>query len=258
MDVTKEELLQGLNSQQAKAVVSLTGSNLVIAGAGSGKTAVLTRRLAYLIANGVDPGKILCLTFTNKAAGEMNSRVRNLLNKVGINIPMLKPWQEDYEKSPLICTFHSLGVRFLREFGQKIGLGEQFNILDTSDQQTLIKKILKDQNIDSKQYNPRLFTYFISQCKQELLMSQESKKLTKEFLPIFHQVYKIYEESLRKNNNVDFDDLLLLTYIILKDFEEVRDVVQARWYHLMVDEFQDTNTAQTEIVKLIMPAEKIV
>jgi len=257
MSVLGEKLLDGLNEKQYQAVKSLEGSNLVIAGAGSGKTAVLTRRVAYLISQGVKPGKILCLTFTNKAAGEMNERVKNLLVAAGINLPVLKPWQEDYDNNPLICTFHSLGVRILREFGDKVGLPGQFNILDMDDQKKIIRGILKELNIDAKQNPPKLFTYFISQCKQELLTAGRSGDMSKEFLPVYHQVYAKYEAKLKENHTVDFDDLLLLPYIILNNNQDIREKIQERWYHLMIDEFQDTNTAQMEIVKLIQPPELV-
>lgn len=249
------KLLDRLNDNQSEAVQSLAGANLVIAGAGSGKTAVLIRRVAYLIAEGVVPGNILCLTFTNKAAGEMNKRVRDLLNEVGIDMPFVAPWQNDYVRAPLLCTFHSLGVRVLREFGSKIDLKEEFNILDTDDQKKIVKEILKELNIDQKRVAPKLVLYFISQCKQELLIPEESKKLTKEFPKEFHTIYKIYQEKLNSSHVVDFDDLIMRTFLVIRDNEDVRSVLQDRWKHVMVDEFQDTNQAQFELIKLLSPPE---
>lgn len=254
---TQKQILAGLNENQKEAVESTEGANLVIAGAGSGKTAVLTRRVAYLISDGVKPGKILCLTFTNKAAGEMVQRVRQILQKNDIFLPPLAPWEEDYENNPLICTFHSLGVRLLREFGDKIDLEKEFSILDMDDQKRIIKRIMKELNIDPKVHNPRMFSYFISQCKQELLTASESKKLDKEFLPIFHKFYQKYEDFLRENQSVDFDDLLLLPYILLRDNQDVLETLQERWYHVMIDEFQDTNQAQFDLVQLLVPKESL-
>ncbi|MEM1311909.1 MAG: UvrD-helicase domain-containing protein [Patescibacteria group bacterium] len=249
------ELLQKLNDRQKEAVQSTTNATLVIAGAGSGKTAVLTRRVAYLIANGITPGNILCLTFTNKAAGEMNKRVRSILDDIGVDLPFIPLWREDYLQNPLLCTFHSLGVRLLREFGDKIDLKKEFTILDSDDQKKIIRQILKEMNVSEKTLQPSLASYFISQCKQQLLSSDQSRKVDKEFLPVFHQVYQKYEARLKTNHNVDFDDLLLLPYQILRDNQDVLEVLRSRWTHIMIDEFQDTNQAQFEITKLLCPVD---
>jgi DNA helicase-2/ATP-dependent DNA helicase PcrA len=250
-------ILQGLNQKQIEAISQVTGSTLVIAGAGSGKTSVLTRRVATLISQDVTPGQILCLTFTNKAAREMNTRVQKILTKSNIHLPHTPPWSQDYTTNPLLCTFHSLGVRVLREFGNYIQLSQTFNILDMDDQKKIIREILKELDVDQKNLNPGLASYFISQCKQELLTAQNSRQISKEFLPIFHQIYKKYETKLRDNQSVDFDDLILLPYILLRDHEEPRDTLQNRWKHIMIDEFQDTNPAQFELVKLLSPIQKI-
>jgi DNA helicase II / ATP-dependent DNA helicase PcrA len=255
---TQYKILDNLNDRQKEAVLSTTGSNLVIAGAGSGKTAVLTRRVAYLISQGVTPGQILCLTFTNKAAAEMNKRVRSLLLSVGIDLPQVAPWQQNYLLNPLLCTFHSLGVRILREFGDKIDLKKEFSILDSDDQKKIVRRILKDLNVSEKNLQPSLAVYFISQCKQESLIASESRKLTKEFLPIFHQIYAKYEAELKASQVVDFDDLILLPYQILSQHQDVRQALRDRWSHVMVDEFQDTNPAQFEFIKLLMPVESLV
>jgi DNA helicase II / ATP-dependent DNA helicase PcrA len=252
-----EILLENLNDRQTKAVQSITGSTLVIAGAGSGKTAVLARRVAYLIVKGEVPGRILCLTFTNKAAGEMNHRVSNLLESAGIYLPNIPVWQIDHIQKPLICTFHSLGVRLLREFGERVGLKKEFNILDTEDQKKILRSIMQELNIDTKKMQPSNAIYFISQCKQELLTAQNSRKISKEFLPIFHQIYSKYEEVLNTNNTVDFDDLILKPYLILNFNEDIRLAIQNRWWQLLVDEFQDTNRSQFELIKLICPKERL-
>jgi DNA helicase II / ATP-dependent DNA helicase PcrA len=247
------ELLAKLNDRQKEAVQSVTDATLVIAGAGSGKTAVLTRRVAYLIAGGNTPGNILCLTFTNKAAGEMNKRVRQILEDIGVELPFIPLWREDYLQNPLLCTFHSLGVRLLREFGDRIELKKEFTILDSDDQKKIIREILKELNLNEKTLQPSLAVYFISQCKQQLLTAAESRRINKEFLPVFHQVYKKYEDRLKANQNVDFDDLLLLPYQIMQQNADVLEVLRDRWHHIMIDEFQDTNQAQFEIAKLLCP-----
>jgi DNA helicase II / ATP-dependent DNA helicase PcrA len=250
-----DKILDNLNENQRKAVLSVSGANLVIAGAGSGKTAVLTKRVAYLIREGVIPGRILCLTFTNKAAGEMNVRVKKLLTEVGIDLPQIAPWKADYIQNPLLCTFHSLGVRVLREYGNLLELKKEFTILDTDDQKKIIRNILKELNVDPKNLQPSLALYFISQCKQNGLLPDSSRKLKLDYLPIFHQIYAKYQAHLKLNHTVDFDDLILYTYILLRDYLVVREELQNRWWHIMVDEFQDTNQPQFEIIKLLSPAE---
>ncbi len=251
------KLLEGLNQKQAEAVQQTSGATLVIAGAGSGKTTVLTRRVAYLIAQGVLPGKILCLTFTNKAAEEMNQRVRKLLAENGINLPYIPTWREDYINSPLLCTFHSLGVRLLREFGDRIDLKKDFTILDSDDQKRVAKEIIKEMNLDTKTYQPSPFLYFVSQCKQELLTSDRSSQIGRDFMPIFHQFYRRYEQKLRSSHAVDFDDLLLLPYLLISQNSDVHEILLDRWHHIMVDEFQDTNEAQFALVKLLCPKDKL-
>jgi DNA helicase II / ATP-dependent DNA helicase PcrA len=252
-----EVILENLNPNQSQAVQSINGSTLVIAGAGSGKTAVLTRRVAFLIAKGEIPGRILCLTFTNKAAGEMNHRVAKLLTEVGYSLPSTPPWQIDHIQKPLICTFHALGVRLLREFGDTIGLKKEFNILDSEDQKKILRGIFSELNIDIKKMNPSNAIYFISACKQELLLSKDSRKLSKEFLPIFHQIYKQYEQTLKNNQTVDFDDLIMQSYLILKDNPDILAQLRQRWWHVLVDEFQDTNQSQFELIKLLCPADAL-
>ena len=248
-----DKILENLNSNQKKAVQSITNSTLVIAGAGSGKTAVLARRVAYLIANGEIPGRILCLTFTNKAAGEMNKRVDKLLEEVGYFLPNIPVWQVDHLQKPLICTFHSLGVRILREFGGEIGLKKEFNIMDSDDQKKIVRRIQTELNIDTKKMNPNSVLYFISQCKQELLTAENSSKIKKDFLPAFHQIYKKYQQINSDNQNVDFDDLILQSYLIIKNNTNIREILQQRWWHILVDEFQDTNQSQFELIKQICP-----
>lgn len=253
-DPTITKILTGLNSRQEEAAIALSGETLVIAGAGSGKTAVLTRRCAMLIVNGAIPGSILSLTFTNKAASEMNQRMRKLLEDIGIFLPFVPSWRQDYVSAPLFCTFHSLGVRLLREFGEIIGLKSDFTILDSDDQSKIVKEILKEMNIDTKTLQPSLAGYFISQCKQESLMAKDSSKLGKEFIPVFHLIYAKYETRLKNLQVVDFDDLILLPSQILKTSPEALTTCQNRWQHIQIDEFQDTNPAQFALVELLYPS----
>lgn len=252
-----DSILHNLNQQQLEAVQSITGSTLVIAGAGSGKTSVLARRVAFLIAQGEIPGRILCLTFTNKAAGEMNLRVNKLLSNSGFELPNIPSWQIEYTLKPMICTFHSLGVRLLREFGQRVDIKKEFSILDTEEQKKIIKKIMNQLNIDLKKMNPSSILYFISQCKQELLLPSDSRKLSKEYLPVFHQIYREYSQVCNQNHRVDFDDLILQSYIVLRDNPDVTEILRQRWWHVLVDEFQDTNQSQFELIKLIAPAQNL-
>lgn len=249
----QQEIIKGLNEMQTSAVTSTSGETLVIAGAGSGKTAVLTRRCAYLIAMGAVPGSILSLTFTNKAAAEMRGRMGKLLISMGINLPPTPPWSNDYVSNPLFCTFHSLGVRLLREFGEKIDIKNTFNILDPDDLTKMLRGIIKELNIDTKTLTPNFASHFISACKQELLTPEFSSKLEKEYLPAFHTIYKKYWEACRQNNVIDFDDLIFLPYLIIRDHQDAREICQRRWKHIQIDEFQDTNTAQFELIYLIYP-----
>lgn len=257
LETTENPILSGLNPKQLKAVKSLSGCSLVIAGAGSGKTAVLTRRIAYLIENQIKPGSILSLTFTNKAAKEMNLRLTKLLQDINRPLEAVPVWKNNYTTAPFLATFHSLGIRLLREFGHYLNLKSGFSVLDSEDQKKLIRRILKELNVDQKNLHPSLASYFIGLCKQELLTSSESRKVSKEFLPIFHTIYAKYEEINKKNQSVDFDDLILLSFKLLSEFKEVREAIVKRWDHILVDEFQDTNPAQFELIKLIIPPESI-
>jgi DNA helicase II / ATP-dependent DNA helicase PcrA len=250
-------ILEGLNDNQTQAVNMLTGATLVIAGAGSGKTAVLTRRVANLIVHRVPGGQILCLTFTNKAAKEMNHRVQNLLNKEGIRIPPVRVWEYDYSVSPLLCTFHALGVRLLKEYGEKIGIKPEFTVIDEDDRKKIIKELIKDNNLDPKKVQVSFVGYFFSQCKQELLGPEESKTKFSEYPPFMHKLYSQYELKLKNNNNVDFDDLIYKTYLVLSGNVDVQNELHARWSHIMVDEYQDTNHAQFKILELLSPDQLI-
>ncbi len=252
-----EKIFKNLNPKQIEAVSQTNGAALVIAGAGSGKTTVLTHRVAYLISQGVLPGKILCVTFTNKAAKEMYQRVHSFLQQLGFSLPEVLPWQTDYTNVPLLCTFHSLGARLLREFGGCVGLQKNFTILDEEDQKKLAKQLFHEMNLDPKIYSVNLFLNFVSRCKQELLTVKQSKLLSKDYLPKFHDFYKIYNDTLRASNAVDFEDLLFLPYLIISQNSEVQKILLDRWHHVMVDEFQDINQAQFALIKLLSPSERL-
>jgi DNA helicase II / ATP-dependent DNA helicase PcrA len=251
------KIIANLNNNQIEAVNRLEGATLVIAGAGSGKTAVLTRRVANLITNGQKPGSILCLTFTNKAAGEMNSRLNDLLLSVNIKIPILRIWQFDYTLAPLLCTFHSLGVRLLREFSEKAGLKNEFTIIDEDDRKKIIKELLKLNDLDIKKVPVQLVGYFFSLCKQELILPSQSRGHFDNYPEYFHRLYSQYTSKLQQNSSVDFDDLIFKTYFLLNDNQDVRTELQERWQHIMVDEYQDTNLAQFKLIQLLSPKENI-
>jgi DNA helicase II / ATP-dependent DNA helicase PcrA len=250
-------ILEGLNKNQIEAVNTLSGATLVIAGAGSGKTAVLTRRVANLILNQVSGGEILCLTFTNKAAKEMNFRVQNLLQHSGFRIPPIRVWEYDYTKSPLLCTFHSLGVRLLKEFGEGIGLKPEFTVIDEDDRKKIIKELIKDNNLDPKKVQVSFVGYFFSQCKQELVTYDISSSEFPDYPPFMHKLYSQYEQKLKNNNSVDFDDLIFKTYLMLEKNPQVVEIINNRWTHIMVDEYQDTNQAQFKLVELLAPSKLI-
>jgi DNA helicase II / ATP-dependent DNA helicase PcrA len=241
-----------MNDQQQQAIESLEGETLVIAGAGSGKTSVLTKRVANLIQHGVEPSSILCVTFTNKAAAEMRSRVYTELRNLNIEVPQVPSWSEEYLLyNPLVCTFHSLGVKILREFGDRISLKKNFTILDSDDQEKIIKNIISKQNLDPKQYPVRPLISFISSCKQELLSPSKSRRLEKEYPEVVHRIYSEYQQALSNNDSVDFDDLIFRTHELISNNVEIRTILHNRWKHIMVDEFQDTNQAQYSLIQLM-------
>ena len=231
--------LDSLNKQQLEAVLYNEGPLLVLAGAGSGKTRVLTTKIAYLINElNVDPYNILAITFTNKAANEMKERVKKLL---GIDTYNMQ-----------ISTFHSFGVSILRKHYDKIGFERNFTILDSDDSLTVIKKILKEQNLDPKVYNPKAIRNKISSAKNELIDPDSySKYVNNEYDEIVLNVYRSYQNKLLKNNSMDFDDLLILPIKLLKDNPSVLESYQERFKYILVDEYQDTNQAQYILVKMM-------
>lgn len=234
------DLLTGLNEKQKEAVLHFEGPLLILAGAGSGKTRVLTHRIAYLIEERqINPYHILALTFTNKAANEMRERVDNIVTYGAQNI-----W---------VSTFHSTCVRILRRYIDHLGYERNFTIYDADDQKALIKDICKRLNIDTKKYKERTFLNAISSAKDELKTPEQyADELAKEYnKKILGTVYKEYQRQLRHNNALDFDDLIMLTVQLFKSNPEVLDYYQERFRYILVDEYQDTNTAQFTLLSLL-------
>lgn len=232
-------LLTGLNKEQQQAVQHTEGPLLILAGAGSGKTKVLTVRIAHLLAQGVNPYEILAITFTNKAAKEMKSRVEGLVGDVANRI-----W---------LSTFHSFCAKFLRfELDNFFGYNSNFTIYDTSDSQAVIKAALKALNLDDKYYPVGAMIGAISDAKNKLLFASDFRKQARDFYQQkVADVYEYYERELRKNNALDFDDLLLVAVKLLQSNEAVLDKYSKRFRYVMIDEYQDTNHAQYLLAKLL-------
>lgn len=234
------ELLAGLNDKQKEAVLHFEGPLLILAGAGSGKTRVLTHRIAYLIEeHQVPPYHILALTFTNKAANEMRERVNNIIEYGAGSI-----W---------VSTFHSTCVRILRRFINHLGYDNAFTIYDSDDQKSLMKDICKQLNIDTKKYKERTFLNAISSAKDELKTPEQyADEVAKEYnKKIFGRVYKEYQKRLKQNNALDFDDLIMLTVQLFRQNAEILNHYQERFPFILVDEYQDTNTAQFTLLSLL-------
>ncbi|MEY2835869.1 MAG: hypothetical protein RLZZ557_1531, partial [Bacteroidota bacterium] len=237
--------LEELNPQQREAVQYLNGPLMIIAGAGSGKTKVLTTRIAHLMANGVDSFRILALTFTNKAAREMKERVEKILgNREANNL--------------YIGTFHSVFARILRTEAQRVGYPNSFTIYDTDDAKSVLKTVINELNLDDKIYKPALVYNRISAAKNALITAEEyaadyglMQEDARANRPAISQIYSAYAKRCFKNGAMDFDDLLLQFYLILKHHPEALHKYQHKFSHIMIDEYQDTNPAQYEIVKLL-------
>jgi DNA helicase-2/ATP-dependent DNA helicase PcrA len=236
-----EQILQGLNPQQTEAVLHQEGPLLIIAGAGSGKTSVLTRRVAYLIAKRrVAPWQILAITFTNKAAREMRERIENLVGPTAYDI-----W---------ISTFHSMCVRILRRDADKLGYTHSFTILDASDQLTAVKQCLKELNLDPKKFDPRGLLAAISGAKNDLITPERFASTVRDgdvYGKTAAEVYQAYQKKLKANNALDFDDLIMKTVHLFEHHEDVLSMYQNRLHYIHVDEYQDTNKAQYKLVQLL-------
>lgn len=235
--MTYHPLTEGMNRQQRQAITAGDGPVLVLAGPGSGKTAVLTRRIAWLIReHRVPHHRIMAVTFTNKAAGEMRSRVEALLG--------------EHLRGLQVSTFHSACARFLRREAESAGYRPDYVIYDSDDQVALIKAVVKNLGIDPKKYNPRAILAKISSAKNEMILPADFRS-GDYFGEIVKQVYAAYQTALREANAMDFDDLLLNMVTLLRENEHLRRAYQERFAYVLVDEFQDTNHVQYELVKLL-------
>ena len=229
-----------LNSQQKKAVLQTDGPVLILAGAGSGKTRVLTHRVAYLIDEcGVNPWNIMAITFTNKAAGEMRERVDKI---VGFGAESI--W---------VSTFHSSCVKILRRYADRIGFGNNFTIYDTDDSKSLMKDICKKYQLETTQLKLKRIMGSISTCKDNLVTPEEYALNTQnDFIKVrISKAYTEYQNALKKNNAMDFDDLIMKTVELFKTNQDVLDSYQERFKYIMVDEYQDTNNAQFELIRVL-------
>src|SRR6187399_230178 len=239
------EYLSGLNDKQREAVLHIDGPLMIVAGAGSGKTKVLTTRVAHLMANGVDSFNILALTFTNKAAKEMKERVEHILGN-------------NEARNLYIGTFHSVFARILRTEAPKMGYPNNFTIYDTDDAKSVVKTVINELNLDDKHYKPSTVYNRISSAKNALVgpaeyvndyyIQQEDMRSNR---PAISQIYDAYVKRCFKNGAMDFDDLLLKFYELLKTFPESLSKYQHKFKYILIDEYQDTNPAQYEIIKLL-------
>lgn len=234
-----EEAVRMLNPPQQKAVQTVDGPLLIMAGAGSGKTRVLTHRIAYLIATGkAAPWSILAITFTNKAAREMQERVERLVGPSARDI-----W---------VSTFHSMCVKILRRDISRIGFSSNFSILDSADQLSVIRNCMKELNLDTKKFEPKSVQAAIGSAKNELITPERKEALIGDYFDgIVAKVYKLYQKKLKANNSLDFDDLIMTTIQLFKEMPEVLEFYQNKFQYVHVDEYQDTNRAQYMLCKMI-------
>ncbi len=239
------DFLNGLNEPQRSAVLQTEGPLLILAGAGSGKTRVITHRIAHLIVNkNIFPYKICALTFTNKAAKEMQERVIQLLSNSGSMV--------------MIKTFHSLCLYILRKYPEKIGLQSGFTIYDTSLSETLLKEIIKDLSLDNKAFKPKNISSIIQNSKDKMILPDEflNDLPQDSFYKTIGKIYSTYEERKKERNSLDFGDLILKTVVLLKEFPEIKEYYNNLWEYIMVDEYQDTNKCQYVLTTLLAGEKK--
>ena len=236
-----DKLIENLNKEQRNAVISTEGPNLIVAGAGSGKTRVLTTRLIHIInEKKAWPSQILCVTFTNKAAKEMQNRV-------------LKYVKGNSSAIPWLGTFHSISVKFLRRHAEALGYKSNFTILDTDDQKKLIRNIVKGEDLDAKKFSPQLIIYHIDQWKNKGLLPKDIKlQKTSSILKSILKVYQIYQDKIKDLNAFDFGDLILFCVKLFEDNEDIRKIYQNNFKYILVDEFQDTNFIQNKWLNLLV------
>ena len=232
-------MLENLNKEQLEAIKTTEGPLLVLAGAGSGKTRVLTTRVAYLVSEmGIDPSNILAITFTNKAAKEMKDRIYKMLGSLAYDIQ--------------ISTFHSFGLSILKEHYKELGYDKNFTILDSDDSLTVVKKILKDLDLDPKKYNYKMIRNRISSAKNELMSPKDLERfIGNDIDQLVVDVYRKYQDKLEINNSLDFDDLLMLPITLFRKYPDILAKYQERFKYVLIDEYQDTNEAQYILTKLI-------
>ena len=238
------DLLSSLNSEQRKAVEITSGPVLIQAGAGSGKTKTLTHKIAYLLVNHLaTESSILAVTFTNKAANEMRDRVADLLSLNDRKTYLM----------PYMGTFHSICVKILRQDGEYLGIPKSFIIFDENDKNLILKRIYKQQLIDDKIYPLKTVTSIISNAKNDLLVSEIGLSSSKSPIEkIASKIYPLYSKALMDASGLDFDDLILKTVTLFKNYPDVRQKWQNRFSHILIDEYQDTNMAQYQLIKLLI------
>jgi len=241
--------IEGLNEQQKKAVLHTEGALLIVAGAGAGKTKTITHRIVHLIESGVEPNKILAITFTNKAAKEMRDRVSSLIKESGVI-----HGDEAFFNRPFVSTFHSLGVHILREKGKYIGVPKNFTILDQTDTLATLKEAIKIQDFDPKTYEPRKIHHIISKQKNDLVSLENFIENAGDnyFSRTLISIWRKYEELLKERKSLDFDDLIQKSVFLLRKEKEVQQYYQSKWTHIHIDEYQDTNSAQYELSRLLV------
>lgn len=243
--------IEGLNEQQKAAVLHIEGPLLVLAGAGSGKTRVITHRIVHLVHQGISPYNILAVTFTNKAAAEMRERVTHLVHEYPPS------HHAAIDSLPVVTTFHSLGVRLLREFHEAAGLRKHFTIYDRSDSQRAVKQAIEQANYNPKEFEPRRILSMISRAKGDALSQIEYQDRANSFPEqVAAEVWDKYETILHNEQALDFDDLLVKLYRLLKNSQQVRELLRQRYKYIHVDEYQDTNTVQFAIVELLAGEEQ--
>ena len=236
-----DNLIENLNKEQKKAVLSTEGPNLIVAGAGSGKTRVLTTRLIHIInQKKAWPNQILCVTFTNKAAKEMQNRVMNYIKGSANAVPWLG-------------TFHSISVKFLRRHAEALGYKSNFTILDTDDQKKLIRNIVKGEDLDAKKFSPQLIIYHIDQWKNKGLLPKDVKiNKSGSIIKSILKVYEIYQNKTKDLNAFDFGDLILFCVKLFDEHKDIREIYQKNFKYILVDEFQDTNFIQNKWLNLLV------
>jgi len=236
-----DKLIEDLNKEQKEAVLNTEGPNLIVAGAGSGKTRVLTTRLIHIInQKKAWPNQILCVTFTNKAAKEMQSRVMTHIKGSSNAVPWLG-------------TFHSISVKFLRRHAEALEYKSNFTILDTEDQKKLIRNIVKGEDLDAKKFSPQLIMYHIDQWKNKGLLPKDVKiKKSGSIIKSILKVYEIYQKKIRDLNAFDFGDLILFCVKLFEEHKDIREIYQKNFKYILVDEFQDTNFIQNKWLNLLV------